>query len=259
MNESTALTVAEQEAQTALAQLDPAALMPAGIERLENGDTGMPPRLRISQPNRPIKIGDEKIEPGLIVNTLTGQTWTDLDVVVLVFLDKTRVMWPVNFDTNNDPECLSNDGKVPAQPLDMRPMTNPQTGPCDECPWAQFGEDAPPRCKKQRNFLVWLVEQKEPAILTMQSTALKSARHLTTLARTKGLRSSVIFTTTSVEDNRGSWVIPAFTAGRRLTASEILELVEVRGELQNLVVGADVEAAEVEETPEPVEAEEMPF
>lgn len=259
MNENTVLTVAEQEAQKALAQLDPSDLMPAGVERLEPGDTGMPPRLRISQPNRPIKIGDDKVEPGLIVNTLTGQTWTDLDVVVLVFLTKTRVMWPLNFSADNVPECLSDNGEYPAEPSDVRQMTKPLAGPCDECREAQFGADGDaPRCKKQRNFLVWLVEQKEPAILTMQSTALRAARHLTTLARTKGLRSSVLFTTTSVEDNRGSWVIPAFTAGRRLTASEILELVEVRGELQNLVVGADVELVEVEEAPdEPTEP--MPF
>lgn len=239
---------AEQQLAALLAQ-DPTALMPAGIERLEPGDTGMPPRLRISQPNRPIKIGDVKVEPGLIINTLTGQVWTDLDIVVLVFLSKTRVMWPRKFDADNDPECLSNDGDFPAEPSDMRKMTNPQIGPCSECGWAQFGEDSEaPRCKKQRNFLVWLVEQGGPAILTMQSTGLKSARNLTALAKMKGLGSSVTFVTQAVEDGRGSWVVPAFVTGRKLTTVEKLTIIGARNELQNLIVSADIEAAEANGT-----------
>lgn len=251
MNDKALAVQAEQDAERALAALladDENALLPAGLDRLDPGDTGMPPRLRISQPNRPIKIGDEKVDPGMIVNTLTGDTFRALEIVVLVFLSKTRVMWPSAFNADNAPECLSDDGKRPSPPSGVRKATNPQAGPCETCGWAQFGEDgAPPRCKVQRNFLVWLVEQAEPAILTLQSTALRAARNLTTLARTKGLRSSVMFVTQEIEDGRGSWVVPAFTNGSRLSAVQQLAILEARDELKNLVVGADVEQDDFDE------------
>ena len=268
--ETTALAVVEQEAEQALAALlaqNSGALLPAGIDRLEPGDTGMPPRLRISQPNRPIKIGDDTVEAGLIVNTLTGQTWTALDIVVLVFLDKTRVMWPTAFSADNDPVCLSNDGKRPAEASDMRKMTQPQAGPCATCPSAKFGENnKAPACKMQRNFLVWMVEEGEPAILTMQSTALEPARNLTTLSRTKGFKASITFVTRLVDDTRGSWVVPAFTTDakeNKLKASEQIAIHNACAELANLVVGADVEVAQDEgeafTEPSTEPKEEIPF
>lgn len=260
MNENTELTTIAAEEKALLAQLDPADLLPAGMENLEPGDTGMPPRLRISQRNRPIEVGDGEAEAGSIVNSLTGEIYDQVEIVPLVFLPRTRVMWPETFSADNDPMCLSDDGHYPSRTSEMRNVTKPQAGPCEDCPLAKFtDEGTPPRCKMQRNFLVWLVEQGEPAILTMQSTALKAARQLTTLARTQGLRKSIVFATREVKSDQGQWHIPAFVKGHRLDTSELLELVEVRGELQNLIVGADIDAAEVEEAPESAEAESMPF
>jgi hypothetical protein len=95
----------------------------------------------------------------------------------------------------------------------------------------------------------------------MQSTALASARVLTTLSRTKGLTSSVAFTTQSMEDGRGSWMVPAFTAGRRLKASEQLAIIHAKVELENLVVTADVaDEASFEDAPADDETQdEVPF
>lgn len=207
-----------------------------GMENLEPGDVGMPPRLRISQPNRPIEAAGEETQPGVIVNIVTGECWNQLEIVPIMFLPKTRVMWPAEYSADNDPECLSDDGK---HPTTSRDVTNPQIGPCDTCPMSQFIDGAKPRCQVQRNFLVWLVESGEPAILTMQSTGLKEARKLTRLAKMQGLKKSILLSTLKIKDDRGSWFIPVFSRGEQLSVSNILELVNAKSELENLVVQAD--------------------
>ena len=163
MSEATELAV--QEERALLAQLEESgALFVAGEENLAPGDIGMPPRLRISQPNRPIEASTTVAPPGSIVNTLTGEIYEDgLEIVPLVFLPRTRVMWPEDFKTTNDPLCASDDGVMPSQSADNRTLTSPQLGPCADCPFSQFGEngEAPP-CKLQRNFLVMVVDGDEP-------------------------------------------------------------------------------------------------
>ena len=229
----------EKDLELYLAQAD---LTVAGAENLQPGDIGMPPRLRISQDNRPIMVGDDKVEAGSIVNTLTGEVFPDsVEIVPVMFLPRTRVCWPETFSADNQPLCASDDGEYPAASTDARALLEPHSGLCTACEDARFNDDGtPPRCKLQRNFLVWLVEQKEPAILTFQSTALAAARKLTMLARTQGLQKTICFTTQSVVDNRGNWRVPVFVKGRKLALEELTGLVEVREELRNLVVSADL-------------------
>lgn len=209
----------------------------AGEENLNTGDIGMPPRLRISQPNRPIQLGDTEITPGHVVNTMTGETWERLDIVPLVFLPSTRVMWPEAFSESSKPECVSNDGENPD--LTREDLANPQPGPCVTCPMSQFVDGGKPRCNMQRNFLVWLVGNNEPAILTMQSTGIKEAKNLTALAKMSGIKKAITLTTRKVRDERGQWFVPQFIRGDVLPVQTILLLVEARNELANLVITAD--------------------
>lgn len=229
----------EQELKAYLAQAN---LAVAGTENLQPGDIGMPPRLRISQDNRPIMVGDNKAPAGSIVNTLTGEIFKEsVEIVPVMFLPRTRVCWPDVFSADNQPLCASDDGEYPATANDARALLDLRSGPCTTCQDARFSDEStPPRCKLQRNFLVWLVEQKEPAVLTFQSTALTAARELTMLGRMQGLRKTICFTTQSVVDNRGNWRVPVFCKGRKLLLEELATLVKVREELRNLVISADL-------------------
>lgn len=212
-------------------------LMPEGMEDLDQGDFGLPPRLRISQPNRPIEVNGEEIAPGLIVNTMTGDSWDMVQIVPLVFMPNTRVMWPETFNTDSKPECASDDGKMPN--MSRVDLTNMQDGPCRTCPMAEFVNGQKPRCSNQRNILVWIVNTNEPAILTMQSTALKEARQLTSLVKMTGIKRSIQMTTYKIKDPKGTWVIPQFSRGEPLPFDQIKALVEVKKELANLVITAD--------------------
>ena len=240
----TALAVQEEKALMArLAELGGTGV--AGLDNLRPGDVGMPPRLRISQQNRPIELGgDAEAQPGTIVNSLTNEVHQSLEIVPLVFLPRTRVMWPDAFDTGNDPLCISDDGDHPLPADSPRVMTNRQPGPCAECVYSKFGEngEAPP-CKLQRNFLVMTIGDKvEPAILTLQSTAIASAKQLTSLAMTQGIKNAVTFTTQKIKSDQGQWFVPAFAKGRALTPAELVDVAEQRNDLKNLVISADIES-----------------
>lgn len=257
MNNLAKFTPEEQEI---LVQFSPEDLMPAGLENLKPGDTGMPPRLVISQPNRPIAIPNVDTA-GKIVNTVTGEVYDSLQIVVLMFMNDTRVMWPLAFSADNVPECISDNGETPTI-NEYRKVTNPQYGErCLSCQFSQFGEKSEkPRCSIQRNFLMWIVDAAEPAIFTAQSTGLKSVRQLTTLARTKGLMTSIVITTREVKEARGNWFVPVFAAGDRLNAATIAEVVTAKNELQNLVAAAATEIRNGEDDDVTgYDPEEVPF
>lgn len=244
---------------TELAILDSMDTSPAGLENLEPGDIGMPPRLRISQQNRPIEVGGEQREPGTIVNMLTGEVWNDLEIVPIVFLPRTRLYWPETFNADNNPICLSDDGKMPSL---NRGATDPQPGPCKDCPCAKFVNGEKPQCSLQRNFLVWLVAENEPAILTLSSTGLRAAKKLTALSKMQGLRKSIIFSTAKVSGSKGTWFEPTFARGTQLAADDVLALVVARDELKLLTVEADEgETFEGEQQPAGAvqEVDEIPF
>jgi len=251
---NTALAVTVEEEMALRAQLENLDLSPAGMENLEPGDTGMPPRLRISQNNRPVEIGDTTVPGGNVVNVLTGQHDKSLEIIVLMYLPRTRVCWPPTFSADNSPLCLSNDGKYPVNADDIR-ATNPMSGPCASCPYSQFDDDGtPPQCQLQRNFLVstqfaespggavvYQTEAQEIAILTLSSTATKAAKTLTALSRTGGLKRTITMTTQEIKSDKGNWFVPAFTKGSKLLTVQIIELVGARDELKNLVVTADLQ------------------
>jgi len=264
MTETTEVMVREEQS-TDIVLPDDLDLSVAGEENLKTGDVGMPPRLRISSQNKPI----EGTSPGDIVNTLTGAIYDKVEFVPMVFLPTTRVMWPPNFDAGNIPLCVSDDGEYPLQ--DTTRATLPLLGPCSTCEFSQFGEDGtPPACKNQRNFLVLaLVEDREPAIITLQSTGIAAAKQLTALAKMAGLRKSIIMATRLVSGDKGTWWMPVFVIGRKLAAGEIMTAVDFRDELKNLVITADLvdtngaTPASGDDGPAPVlyddELDEVPF
>ena len=258
MSEATELTVFDEEQALAeyLASQD---LTIAGQENLEREDLGLPPRLRISSQNRPILIGEAEAAPGMIVNTLTGTMYDRLEIVLLAFLPRTRVLFPAIFATDNKPLCASDDGKLPAENRAGRELEDRRAGPCAECPDGQFGaaEDGgrlAPRCKLQRTFLVYVRESEEPALLTLQSTGIPEARKLTTLAKSQGLAKSIVFATRRETDPRGTWYIPVFAAGTKLNLNELRRVVELRTALKDLTkgIGADI-SADMAENGKPTE------
>lgn len=261
MNENTALTTTDEQALALLNGMD---LTPGGMENVKREDVAQPPRLVISSQNRPLQTADgTEVTPGHIVNLMTGQDYgTTVAGVFLRFMSDTRVMWPSQYSADNDPECASDDAVWPSQSSAQRPLTNPQKGPCESCPMAQFGPNGEaPRCQRQRNFLVWLIDSEEPVLLTAKSTGLKFAKTLTNLAVSCNVRRSIWFTTQKLSDERGTWYVMAYTQGDKLPPKLSLDLYELKNSMADIVITADTEreAQANGADPAPPVDDEVPF
>jgi hypothetical protein len=245
------LTVTEQKAlQEQLETLGPLTVDQGWQDNLRPEDTARPPRLRISQRNRPVKLDDgTPTDAGSIVNVELGVVYpSGLEMFPLRELPNTRVMWPEEYDANNEPLCASDDGLTPTQ-SDRRRLTNQQAGPCsqgnkDVCPFAlwnenlQTGDRDAPRCTRQRNFLVVVIEDDslEPVILTMQRTSMKASQKLTTYMRRLNPKAPKSIVLTTVERDNGSrqWIEYACSRGRTLDLKEQVEIRALQVEFETM-------------------------
>jgi hypothetical protein len=243
-DEQTALAQAEQQLQELLAA-DPNILDMVGGENLEEGDTGQAPRLKLCQPT----TTDTTAQMGEFYNTLTGEVFSAVEVIPLQPLSATRCEYFRPYKKGEPPYCASDDGKMPRESTDRRPLQNPKPGPCASCPSAQWDNEnnKPSLCTRQRNFMVMIRQSGEIAQFTMQKSGTKTAKHFTSLMISAGIRKSVIFTSKYVEDDSGKYYVPLATAGGRLPADELIRTIEVRKEVQRLVnLGAIKVASEDE-------------
>lgn len=203
-----ALALAEEQAFAQLAELD---LTPAGFKDnvIKSEDMPRQPRLRVAQ-NKNTELG---IEAGTLYNDVSGQAYGNaVEVIFLGWFIDTRVMWPIEYHKDNDPECASNDAITPAESTDQRPLTNPQNGPCASCPSAEWGPNGEaPRCSRQRNCALWIVKDEEPVQLTVQKSGMPPAQRLTVLSETCNVQNS-IWVTQKYEDNeKGQYYILLFS------------------------------------------------
>ncbi len=210
MNDSKALALAEETALAQLAELD---LTPAGFaDNIKPDDIPQQARLRVAQ-NKNTDLG---IEAGTLYNDVSGQAYGEaVEVIFLGWFKDSRVMWPVDYHKDNDPECASNDGITPAESTDQRPLTNPQRGPCHSCPAAQWGPNGEaPRCSRQRNCALWIVQDEEPVQLTFQRSGMTPGKKLTELSDTCNVRRT-IWVTPKYEDNeKGQYYVLLYSKGK---------------------------------------------
>ncbi len=243
---STALT-AQPTRQELLVQLaEMGELEVLGVENLEDGDTGQPPRLRLSSLNSPIEVANgETAPPGSIVNTVTNKVYSGgVEVVGLKLLPHTRVMWPQEYASDNAPICASDNGKTPSDSV-RRKLSEPRQGPCNTCAEAQWPEGGSPPCTDQRNFLVGVLEDDEtvsPAILTMQRTSNKTASQFTSLIRMLNPKrpKSIMVTTRKEESTKGTYFIYICGEGKPLDLVQRVALRDLQLRLDSLTITADV-------------------
>ncbi len=101
---------------------------------------------------------------------------------VLVRWDS-RVMFPEKFKADNDPLCRSLDGKHPATDIvDSEGNKIVPLGPScgwnkatlhHDCPYANWSDNEPPRCKEVVNLVVLDLESDMPFRISFSSTSLK--------------------------------------------------------------------------------------
>jgi hypothetical protein len=232
-----ALAVAEQQLAALLAE-DPNLLDMWGGENLEEGDTGQPPRLRICQRTTDV----ENVEQGHYFNTLTGESWATLEVVPLLPLGPTYAEYFKPFKRGEPPFCASDDGKMPRESTERRPLQRRRTGPCADCPAKDFGPNGePPDCTRQRNFMLMNRASGEMLHLSWERSANKKAKQLTAIMKGAGIRKSVILTTIDTKNEKGTYFVPAVLGGDLLPADELVRVIQARAEVNRLIASGDIQ------------------
>lgn len=240
MTEETALTVkaqTEQALMAQLAELGPLAVDEKWKKRLRDEDKARLPRMRLSQQNKPIKMNDGlQTQPGDIVCIELGDVYengTGLEMFPLREVNFTFVKWPIDYDAQNNPLCASNDGAMPDS-SGRRVLDDVQPGPCtqngaDVCPsalWTGTKEErVPPRCTRQRNFVIVVLKEDGvfvPAMLTMERTSMRASQALTGLMQRLNPRrpQSIMLTSVPKDDGSKMWIEYVCGKGRALDLAQ---------------------------------------
>ena len=214
----------------------------AGTSTLGNEDMVIP-RLRLVQSQS--EFSDEV---GALFNNLTGEASPAVRAVVLK-VGKNRVMWPPDFQRDQQPLCASNDAFAPRDGYVGKYATL-----CSDCPHAQWGEDGkPPACSFGYTYLIADRDVDDlPAMLTASRTSLKAAKQANTLIRAFGVRREIIIGTKAVVSKQGKYHILAFTLGDSVEPEAIAKYADMSQSLGGTVLGADT-GDESTSSPDPSE------
>lgn len=190
--------------------------------------------------------------------TLAGDKQFDsLNVVLLGARYVGNILWPTFDPSNEDPQptCKSGDGVRPDggdEPFDMSCADCGRT----EWAWKDAHNEIPP-CKKTTACLFWLVDEKFPAVMTVQRRARST--------QFRGLRSAldrkvmqVIELTKSVPGAQVNWCfnlkmesvpygknvtyyLPQWTIEKQLNKKEVLEIQEIFAHAKPLFFSAGIQ------------------
>ena len=103
--------------------------------------------------------------------------WKEMNLSLIKITDS-RVLWPEEYDSDNQPLCRSHDGIVPAcdikeDPEDDDSATLPgMSENCKDCAYAKWGRNTPPRCQAVRDLLVLDLDSNIPFYISFSSTSL---------------------------------------------------------------------------------------
>jgi len=249
-----------------------------GLEDVDSTDIAMP-ILKIDHAN------------GKYIDSLSGESFDDLDVILLGLI-KGRIMWPAEVgEGDNPPLCKSYDFEV-GHPGEDFPYTaaglavapaEGETLTCATCPLKEWGSNPKgetPWCSEQHTFALLMNPDDEgfgsPAILTVQRSAIKASRaYLSSFARTRQPL-FVVHTTLSLDaKRRGSvaYAVPKFVRGiatpeamageyanTYLSIRDFVQTPRVREESDGSGdASATTASAAPRPAPAPLDDDEMPF
>jgi len=240
MNEEGSIMRAEHTAVARITDLE-------GFEQFDRGDLVMP-RLRLVQATSR-DIPDKNKRLGQWWDAVNEEAYPTLDAVILRY-SRTRAYFDGNTFDKSALLCRSSDGRVP----DLA-FAGKFADLCEHCPNAQWGSSGkPPVCKLGYTFLAINAATDMPFIMTWSGTAVKRAKQLITAMLAKRRPAYAILVHLSsryVDDQRGSWYIPAFSL-------ELLDNEKAEHYRQAYLAYANVEL-EADEDVLVTDTEEVPF
>lgn len=155
-----------------------------GFEGVGKGDILLP-RIKLLQPLSP-EVTEEGMEAGTLVNSLSKKNYGEELIFIPILHTKSRILW-IPRDEGGGMECSSLTGIKPVNPYIIKENKKevPYTS-CDTCPRSQWNGDEPPACTIYFNFLITVVSENEPVILSFSKTKTKIGKKLISLTRYVG-------------------------------------------------------------------------
>jgi len=239
-----------------------------GLGALDSGDLIIP-RLIITQKTTP---GIETENIGKFFINLTGEFFNSMRLTTLK-LTKGRILWPNEYDKDNEPLCRSHDFAYPADDIqNATPMASscgllPGDPKKHVCPYADWtldkkGKPKPPQCSELWNLLVLDLDSYMPMFFTVKSTGIKPAKKFYSAVNIIGKAKNIPmwnqeFTINLMVANfdSGPAYIPSFVGPKQLSAEESEVVNSIRYQMADVDMRTD-DAADNAPSTKPAEPEE---
>ena len=195
------------------------------------------PRVRIRQP---VSGFGTPQDAGKFHNNITEVFSETLEVVIF----KVAVgqgMWPETFSGDSKPLCASDDARTPR--FDDGTVSDPQPGPCADCPYSRWGENGkPPGCSRVYTYLcVDTQNDNMPFFLSAMRTSAAAAKKLNTLAKMQGMTHLISVDKEFRSEDKGQWYELRFKVVRKLEPAELQEYRQMQRMFLNIDVTVDTE------------------
>jgi len=198
------------------------------------------PRLKVGQKQSPGDVA------GKLFIDVTGDMVDEMQLVLLK-LNKSRVLFPEDFSRDSEPLCKSQNFITPETSDKFTTMADK----CSECTYGKWaksnsGKQKPPRCQETWNFLVLDFESYMPCWFSLKSTALKPARKIISMLKLRGTAKRIPawgFKFTVNVDARigdsGDSYLPVFSALQELSTEDRRSMDLIHDQLAGETVEPD--------------------
>jgi len=208
-----------------LPEYDAETFVVPGMEHVQPGELRIP-RLQLVQAQS--RIDGKEGREGQWFNSVTGEFIPNPELLI-IGTAKGRVMFPREYNAENEPLCGSDDGLAPrpeyvgavvkivgkdaAGDPEVKSAVIP--GLCAGCPFGVWAKDAPPpACNEVATFAA-VGEDGLGALFQLRSTGMKNVPSLKTLIAANGVRRAIRLGSVKETNDSGTYAIATFTPGKK--------------------------------------------
>ena len=207
-----------------------------------------------------LKVGQSQSEgdvAGKLYIDVTSDVKEEMELV-LIKLNKSRVLFPEKFSRDSEPLCRSQNFVTPENDSDV---FSPMSETCADCAYSKWsknesGKASPPRCQEVWNMLVLDFETFMPCWFSLKSTALKPARKIISMLKLRGTAKRIPawgfkFTVEVTErsGDSGNSYIPSFSSLTELDGEDRENMNLIQNQLAGEQASFDEEQTEGDATP----------
>jgi len=216
----------------------------AGADILQREDITVP-RMVLVQGQSKSLPSDYIKHIGEWYNTITGEYHAQIEGVLLG-VTKQRVAFPREYNADSQALCASDNALYPRQEFFGATVNDSKSkivhvidGACADCPFSKFteneqAESVSPMCSLGYVYAMLDTETGMPFLMRAQRTGIQAARQLNTVAKMMGRVKSIVISAKVTQDDKGTYAVPVFATGQKLTLDIINAAAQIVRDMGNL-------------------------